>query len=58
MDAKIDLLKTKELILNDEGNELIAIEIRSALEKLTEIIGKTTNEDILNNIFSKFCIGK
>ena len=52
------LVKAKNLALENKGNELISIEIREALNALSEIIGKTTNVDILNNIFSKFCIGK
>jgi tRNA modification GTPase len=52
------LVKAKNLVLEGKGNELISIEIREALTALSEIIGKTTNVDILNNIFSKFCIGK
>ncbi len=38
--------------------EVISLEIKAALNALNEIIGKTTNEDILGRIFSKFCIGK
>ena len=38
--------------------ELIAIDVRDALASLGEIISKTTNDDILNEIFSSFCIGK
>jgi tRNA modification GTPase len=38
--------------------ELVAFEIRSALTSLNEIVGVTANEDILDLIFSKFCIGK
>lgn len=38
--------------------ELVAFEIRTALTALNEIIGVTDNEDILDLIFSKFCIGK
>jgi tRNA modification GTPase len=52
------LVNAKRLVEKDEGNELISIEIREALGSLEEIIGKTSNVDILNNIFSKFCIGK
>jgi tRNA modification GTPase len=62
---KIQLLKSCEYLVNAKklvekgsGNELISIEIREALSSLEEIIGKTTNVDILNNIFTKFCIGK
>ena len=38
--------------------ELIALEIREALDRIGEITGKTTTEDILERIFSRFCIGK
>ena len=38
--------------------EIIAIEIRSALDAIGEVIGKTDTEDLLGEIFSSFCIGK
>jgi len=40
------------------SNEFIADDLRRAENALGEIIGKVTTEDILNNIFSNFCIGK
>ncbi|MBN1352047.1 GTP-binding protein, partial [candidate division KSB1 bacterium] len=40
------------------SQELIVVDLRAALDYLGEIIGLTTSEDILNEIFSKFCIGK
>jgi tRNA modification GTPase len=52
------LVNAKKLAEESAGNELISFEIREAMLALEEIIGKTTNVDILNNIFSKFCIGK
>ena len=39
-------------------SEIIVIDLRDALEQLDMILGKTTNDDILNNIFSNFCVGK
>jgi tRNA modification GTPase len=44
----------------EEGTslEFIAFEIRSALEALAELVGETTNEEVLNRIFEQFCIGK
>jgi tRNA modification GTPase len=38
--------------------ELLSVELRDALDAVGEIIGITTTEDILNRIFSSFCIGK
>jgi len=38
--------------------EYITYDIRKAMEALGEIIGEVTSDDILNTIFSRFCIGK
>lgn len=38
--------------------ELIAVDLQAALNSLGELTGETTTEDILDAIFSKFCIGK
>ncbi|MBW1835955.1 MAG: tRNA uridine-5-carboxymethylaminomethyl(34) synthesis GTPase MnmE [Deltaproteobacteria bacterium] len=38
--------------------ELIAIDFQEAIESLGEIIGTTAREDVLDQIFSRFCIGK
>ena len=38
--------------------ELVACDVREALDCIGEISGRTTGEDILDKIFSTFCIGK
>lgn len=38
--------------------ELLAFDIRASLHNLGEIVGEVTTDDLLENIFSKFCIGK
>jgi tRNA modification GTPase len=43
---------------NQVPGDLVAIDIRKALFHLGEITGEITTDDLLGNIFSKFCIGK
>lgn len=50
-----DCLRTIEM---DMAEDFIVIDIRSAWEKLGEITGDTVDEDIIDQIFSQFCIGK
>ncbi|KQT33070.1 tRNA modification GTPase MnmE [Chryseobacterium sp. Leaf405] len=50
--------KVKEAITVQISTELLAYELRNALEHLGEISGEVTNDEVLGNIFSKFCIGK
>ncbi|MES2619821.1 MAG: tRNA uridine-5-carboxymethylaminomethyl(34) synthesis GTPase MnmE [Bacteroidota bacterium] len=45
-------------IENQNTNDLVALDIKRSLEYLGEISGEVTNDEILGNIFSKFCIGK
>lgn len=59
------LLKAQESLLHSQSGlnennpaDLVASDIRSALHYLAEITGEVTTEEILGNIFSKFCIGK
>jgi len=40
------------------SNDLVAADIRRALYSLGEITGEITTDDLLENIFTKFCIGK
>ena len=43
---------------NGSPLEIIAMDLNCGLESLGEIIGETTNEEILDKIFSEFCLGK
>jgi len=52
------LLRVREGIDTKQSSDLIAIDLRHALHYLGEITGQISNEDLLTNIFSKFCIGK
>ena len=45
-------------ILSNISGELLAIDIKEALQHLGEITGEITNEHLLDSIFKDFCIGK
>ncbi|VAX34685.1 tRNA-5-carboxymethylaminomethyl-2-thiouridine(34)synthesis protein MnmE, partial [hydrothermal vent metagenome] len=52
------LSRASGAIKNKMPCEITAFELRDGLDRLGEIAGETTTEDILNRIFSQFCIGK
>mgnify|MGYP002625378745 CR=1 FL=1 len=52
------LQQAKEGFENGFSNDLIAVDIRQTLHFLAEVVGQVSNEDILSEIFSNFCIGK
>ena len=56
--AQDALQNARELIDAQTETELIAFELRSALDYVGEITGKVVNEEVLNVIFAQFCIGK
>ena len=47
-----------ELVQTSAPPELAAVELRSSLDALGRIVGATDTEDILGEIFGRFCIGK
>jgi len=55
---KNSVLEILQGLDNQLPGDLLAIEIRTCLFHLGEITGEVTNEDKLDYIFSKFCIGK
>lgn len=56
--SRENLINARESILEKMSGEFISVDLRSAEMNLAEIIGEVTSDDILNNIFMKFCIGK
>jgi len=55
MRGALDLLRAEHA---DENLVLAAEHLRSALENTGRVIGRTWTEELLDNIFSRFCIGK
>jgi tRNA modification GTPase len=53
-----NLSNAKKGIETKLSGELVASDIRSALTHLGEITGEVTTDDLLGNIFGRFCIGK
>jgi tRNA modification GTPase len=56
--ALANLLTAKNNILNGMSPEFAAFDLREALDNLDEITGRKINDEILDKIFSSFCIGK
>lgn len=56
--AEAALGETAASLEDGRGLELAAADAREALDALGEIVGAVTRDDILDRIFSKFCIGK
>ena len=55
----IDALKQAKQGLKIEiPIDIIAVSLKESIEDLSEITGENVSEDIINNIFSKFCLGK
>jgi tRNA modification GTPase len=52
------ITRATELALAGSGNELIAVELRAALHELGKVVGAVYTDDLLDRIFSTFCIGK
>lgn len=53
-----DIEKTKQTINDNMPTDIIAIFIKEILEDLGQITGEEITEDIINEIFAKFCLGK
>jgi tRNA modification GTPase len=56
--ARKSLHLALESLKGHRSSEFISLDLRAGLDSLGEITGEVTTDDILNKIFSKFCIGK
>jgi len=56
--AVASLKEAREIAAKEAGEELVAAELRLALEALGHVTGAVYTDDVLDRIFSRFCIGK
>ena len=56
--ARESTVRTAEALRADESLDLVAVDLHAAVNAVGEVVGKTTTEDLLDSIFSQFCIGK
>ena len=56
--AAAALARARELAAAGGSEELVAAELRSALDGLGQVVGAVYTEDVLDRVFSRFCIGK
>ena len=56
--AKNNILKVSDTIKEGMPIDITAIYFKQAIEELNKITGENVTEDIINEIFSKFCLGK
>lgn len=52
------LRRAHAVVLHEDPPELLALELRGALDELGEMVGAVYTDDLLDRIFSRFCIGK
>ena len=45
-------------MLSGMSGEFISADLRMAVDAISEVTGEVTTDDILNEVFSRFCIGK
>ena len=57
-DALASLKMVEQSIIDDMPEDFFSIDLMSAYESLGRIIGESVGEDLVNEIFSKFCMGK
>ncbi len=56
--AAESLGRARDLVRTRAGEELVAVETRVALDELGQVVGAVYTDDVLDRIFSRFCIGK
>ena len=56
--ARKEIIEVQKGLKKTVPMDLLSVDLKQAIYHLGEITGEVTNDEILSNIFSKFCIGK
>ena len=56
--AREALVRASAIAARGEPGEIVALELREGLAAIGEVTGRAVGEDLLDRIFSRFCIGK
>jgi tRNA modification GTPase len=52
------LRRAHAVVLYEDPPEILALELRGALDQLGAMVGAVYTDDLLDRVFSRFCIGK
>jgi len=52
------LRNAHSIVLNEDPPELLAVELRGTLDSLGGMVGAVYTDDLLDRVFSRFCVGK
>ena len=58
INARNSLKMARETINNNMPIDIISTNLKEILEELGKITGETVTDDVISEIFSKFCLGK
>ena len=59
MEAAVGYIAAAQDLMDSDGDsELVAMELNTALQAMNSIIGRVGVEDLLDEIFASFCLGK
>lgn len=50
--------EVEQAIVQQQGEEVLALELRRALDGLSRVLGREVGDAVLHNIFARFCVGK
>jgi tRNA modification GTPase len=56
--AHAALVRASDAAHENAPGEIVALELRDALAAIGEVTGRVVGEDLLERIFSRFCVGK